>query len=70
MSQIKNAANIGTAAVHHALARGLAPGIGQGLGASHDVVIAGSGPAGLSAALACAELGLSYIVIEKQREFA
>jgi thioredoxin reductase/pSer/pThr/pTyr-binding forkhead associated (FHA) protein/NAD-dependent dihydropyrimidine dehydrogenase PreA subunit len=68
--QIKNASNVGTAVVHHAKAHGLAPGIGQSLGASYDVIIAGSGPAGLSAALACVQQGLSYIVLEKQREFS
>ncbi len=68
--QVKNASNVGTAVVHHALAHGLAPGLGQRTGAAYDVVIAGSGPAGLSAALTCAKQGLSYIVIEKQREFS
>jgi len=68
--QVKNASNVGTAVVNHALANGLSPGLGPNSGATYDVVIAGSGPAGLSAALMCAEKGLSYIVIEKQREFS
>lgn len=68
--QIKNASNVGTAVVHHAQAHGLVPGAGQSLGADYDVIIAGSGPAGLSAALTCVQLGLRYIVLEKQRDFS
>lgn len=68
--QIKNASNVGTAVVHHAQAHGLGPGSGQGVGADYDVLIAGSGPAGLSAALACSQMGLRYLVLEKQREFS
>ena len=33
-------------------------------------MIVGSGPAGLSAALTCIELGFSYVVLEKEREFS
>ncbi len=68
--QIKNASNVGTAVVNHAAAGGLRPGLGQSVGATYDVVVVGSGPAGLSAALRCAEMGLSYIVLEKQRDFS
>ena len=34
----------------------------------HDVIIIGAGPAGLSAALWCDELGLDTLVIERERE--
>ncbi|HEX8684845.1 MAG TPA: FAD-dependent oxidoreductase, partial [Pyrinomonadaceae bacterium] len=34
----------------------------------HDVIIIGAGPAGLSAALWCDELGLDTLVIERQPE--
>ncbi len=37
--------------------------------AEFDLVIAGGGPAGLSALLWCAELGLDAILLEKEREF-
>src|SRR5687767_1007180 len=34
-----------------------------------DVVIAGAGPSGIGAALACKKLGLSYALIERERPF-
>ncbi len=34
-----------------------------------DVVIVGGGPAGLSAAMWCAELGMSALLVEKEQEF-
>ncbi|MCG8416910.1 MAG: FHA domain-containing protein [Proteobacteria bacterium] len=69
--QVKNASNLGTAVVYHMVREGgLQPGMGRRMGAQTDVVIVGSGPAGLSAAIACIELGLEYTVLEKQRDFS
>ncbi len=68
--QVKNAVNLGRAVVQHAVKSGLVPGQGHQSGASADLVIVGSGPAGLSAAVTAARLGLSYIFLEKQRHFS
>jgi thioredoxin reductase/ferredoxin len=60
---VKNASNLGRVAVEHMLKTGLRPnayGNGQ-----VDVLIIGSGPGGLSAALSCVQHGLSYALIEK-----
>jgi thioredoxin reductase (NADPH) len=67
---VKNAANLGRAVVEHMLTTGLYPGA---LGSSPDVVdvvIVGSGPGGLSAALSCIQKGLSYIVLDKEQMIA
>jgi pSer/pThr/pTyr-binding forkhead associated (FHA) protein/thioredoxin reductase/ferredoxin len=68
--QVKNATNLGRAAVQRILMQGYTPGTAQQMGLNVDVVIVGSGPAGLSAALTCIESGLSYVVLEKEREFS
>jgi heterodisulfide reductase subunit A-like polyferredoxin len=60
---VKNASNLGRAVVEHMFKSGMKPnssGNGQ-----VDVLIVGSGPAGLSAALSCAQRGYSYALIEK-----
>ena len=60
---VKNASNLGRVSVEHMLKTGLRPnayGNGQ-----VDVLIIGSGPGGLSAALSCVQRGLSYALIEK-----
>lgn len=68
--QIKNAANLGYAVVQHMRRRGVEPGAGPRAGADVDVIIVGSGPAGLAAALTCKSEGLSYLCLEKQRSYA
>jgi putative YpdA family bacillithiol system oxidoreductase len=60
---VKNASNLGRAVIEHMFKDGLRPtssGNGQ-----VDVLIIGSGPGGLSAALSCAQRGYSYALIEK-----
>jgi thioredoxin reductase/NAD-dependent dihydropyrimidine dehydrogenase PreA subunit len=60
---VKNSSNLGRAVVEHMIKTGLrqnAYGNGQ-----VDVLIVGSGPGGLSAALSCVQHGLSYALIEK-----
>jgi len=68
--QVKNATNLGRAVIQRMIQQGVRPGIGRAAGCDLDIVIVGSGPAGLSAAITCMELGLSYVVLEKERAFA
>src|SRR6478672_10736900 len=67
---VKNAANLGRAVIEHMLQNGLRAGSLGGVPGSVDVVIVGSGPGGLSAALTCIQKGLSYVVLEKEQEIA
>lgn len=66
---VKNAVNLGRAVIEHALRSGLKPGALSAQSSDRlpcvDVIIIGSGPAGLSAALSCVQRKLSYVVIEK-----
>ncbi|HEX7703612.1 MAG TPA: NAD(P)-binding domain-containing protein, partial [Kofleriaceae bacterium] len=67
---VKSAANLGRAVVEHMMTMGLRPGaLGRG-GGVVDVLIVGSGPGGLSAALSCIQRGLSYVVLEKEQLIA
>ncbi|MBP6632401.1 MAG: NAD(P)-binding domain-containing protein [Kofleriaceae bacterium] len=66
---VKNAANLGRMVVEHMLATGLRPGSRHDP-TSVDVAIVGSGPGGLSAALSCAQRGLSYVLLEKEQILA
>jgi putative YpdA family bacillithiol system oxidoreductase len=64
---VKNASNLGRAAVEHMLRTGLEKGSSQRIAKEGhvDVLIVGSGPGGLSAALSCIANRLSYVVVEK-----
>ncbi len=66
---VKNAANLGRAVVEHMLVTGLRPSRDPDP-SSVDVVIVGSGPGGLSAALTCIQRGLTYVVLEKEQMIA
>ncbi|HEY5924207.1 MAG TPA: NAD(P)-binding domain-containing protein [Kofleriaceae bacterium] len=67
---VKNAANLGRAVIEHALTTGMYPGALGGAENIVDVVIVGSGPGGLSAALTCIQKGLSYVVLDKEQMIA
>jgi thioredoxin reductase/NAD-dependent dihydropyrimidine dehydrogenase PreA subunit len=69
---VKNAANMGRLVIEHMRAAGLEPGRGTGTSAGDpiDVAIVGSGPGGLSAALACRHHGLGAVVLEKEAVIA
>ena len=60
----KNASNLGRAAVEHMRSEGLRAAGRSGM---VDVLIIGSGPGGLSAALTCMQHGLSYACIDKEK---
>jgi thioredoxin reductase/NAD-dependent dihydropyrimidine dehydrogenase PreA subunit len=61
---IKNAVNEGKIAMEHVVQRRLAAR-GVSVPGVYDVIIVGSGPAGLSAGLAAHQAGLSYLLLEQ-----
>jgi pSer/pThr/pTyr-binding forkhead associated (FHA) protein/thioredoxin reductase/ferredoxin len=68
--QVKNASNMGRTVIEQAVQAGMRAGEGRDVGAQVDVLIVGSGPAGLSAALTCQQHGIRAMILEKQPEFA
>ncbi len=70
IAQVKNASNMGRTVIEAAVREGLQAGEGQRVGAQMDMLIVGSGPAGLSAAITCHQYGLQTLILEKQPEFA
>jgi thioredoxin reductase/ferredoxin len=70
---VKNASNLGRLVVEHMLRKGglrARPAQMNGKVEEVDVLIVGSGPGGLSAALSCIERGVSYAVLEKDELIA
>lgn len=68
--RIKNAINLGRAAIEHITLSGILPqpvatAPSQGVPRSVDVIIVGAGPGGLSAAIACTQARLSYLLLEQ-----
>ena len=66
---VKNAANLGRMVVEHLIREGVTAS-GSSDPRDVDVLIVGSGPGGLSAALACVHHGLSHLVVEKEHVVA
>ena len=60
---VKNASNLGRLVVEHMVWSGLRSGPRRT--GEIDVLIVGSGPGGLSAALSCVARGLTFVVVEK-----
>ncbi len=67
---VKNGINVGFFTVHHMIHEGLAPGQAARAGVDYEVVIAGSGPAGISAAMTARQENLRYVLLEKRETFA
>jgi thioredoxin reductase/ferredoxin len=70
---VKNASNLGRAVVEHMLKFGglrARPAASTQRVVDCDVLIVGSGPGGLSAALSCIAHGLSYAILEKDELIA
>lgn len=70
VSFVRNAINLGARTVHHIRHGGLIPGAAARAGWQTDIAIVGAGPAGLSAAMTAAEVGLRAVVFERGAAFA
>ena len=66
----KNGINVGFFTVHHMIHEGLKPGDAAKLGFDYEIVIAGSGPSGISAAMTARQENFKYVVLEKRETFA
>ena len=64
---VRHASNLGSRTIQHIVHNGLGS---ERPDVALDVVIVGSGPGGLSAALAAETAGLKYLVLEKGADFA
>jgi thioredoxin reductase/ferredoxin len=63
---VKNSSNLGRAVVEHMVVTGMQSWGAEAAKRGHfDVLIVGSGPSGLSAALSCIAKKLTYVMIEK-----
>lgn len=68
---VKNGSNLGRAVIEHMLVTGMKSwGADAAKKGNVDVLIVGSGPAGLSAALSCVSKKLTYAMIEKDEMVA
>ncbi len=70
MSLIRNGNNLGARTVRHIVWSGVQPGAARQAGLDYEVVVVGSGPAGLSAGLTALQEGLSHAVFEKGEHWA
>lgn len=68
---VKNSSNLGRAVIEHMIVTGMKSWGPDAAKKSHfDVLIVGSGPSGLSAALSCISKKLTYVIIEKDELIA
>jgi thioredoxin reductase (NADPH) len=67
---VKNGINVGFFTVHHMIHEGLKPGDAEKNGVDYEIVIAGSGPSGISAAMTARQENFKYVVLEKRETFA
>jgi thioredoxin reductase/pSer/pThr/pTyr-binding forkhead associated (FHA) protein/NAD-dependent dihydropyrimidine dehydrogenase PreA subunit len=67
---VKNGINVGYWTIQHMKFEQITPGDGAKEGLDYDVVIAGSGPSGLSAAMTAKKEGYRYLLLERRDVFA